>query len=81
MDEQNRFSVFEVTLSKRRRKWNWSVCTNEGTVVMQGYEGTRSAARYKARRALFQLLASAPLRLIRPAAFAKHRASRHLRSS
>jgi len=41
------------------------MCTSEGDVVMQGSETSRRAAKYKADRALFQLLQSAPYRLLR----------------
>jgi hypothetical protein len=56
----HQFSVFDVVLNKRGRKWRWSICTAEGRVVMLGAEGSRSAARYKANRALFLMLLSAP---------------------
>ena len=56
----DQFSVFEIVLNKRGRKWRWSICTAEGRVVMLGAEVSRSAARYKANRALFQMLLSAP---------------------
>jgi hypothetical protein len=52
--------VFEVLLKKRGRGWSWSVCTAEGQVVMQGAESRRTFARYKANRALFQMLLCAP---------------------
>ena len=58
-----RFPIFEVSLKKRGRKWRWCVYTIEGTALMQGSEGDRTAARYKADRALFLLLLSAPYRL------------------
>jgi hypothetical protein len=60
----DQFPVFEAVLKKRGRKWRWCVCTIEGEVVMQGSESSRPAARYKARRALFLLLLSAPYRSI-----------------
>ncbi|WP_245003960.1 hypothetical protein [Bradyrhizobium liaoningense] len=57
------FPIFEVTLApRRRRKWNWSVCTVQGAVVMQGRESSRPAAKYQAERALFMLLLTAPYR-------------------
>jgi hypothetical protein len=59
----DRFPIFEVGLKKRGRKWRWRVCTTEGTTVMQGSEGNRTAAKYQADRALFLLLLSAPYRL------------------
>jgi len=56
--------VFELALKKRGRTWRWHVCTSEGAVVMQGSEASRPAAKYKAHRALFLLLLSAPYRSI-----------------
>jgi hypothetical protein len=62
----NRYPVFEVTLDKRgRRKWNWRVHTSDGELVMQGSESSRPAANYRANRALFLLLLSAPYRSMR----------------
>jgi hypothetical protein len=61
----SRFPVFEVVLERRGRKWNWRVVrTTKGDVVMQGSESSRAAANYKADRALFLLLLSAPYRSI-----------------
>jgi len=60
----DQFQVFEELLKKRRRTWRWRVCTTEGDVVMQGSESSRPAAKYKADRALFLLLLSAPYRLV-----------------
>jgi len=52
--------LFEIRLTKRGRACRWYLCTIEGCAVMQGSEGSRSAAKYQARRALFlMLLASA----------------------
>src|SRR5882762_6812951 len=59
------FPVFEVVLERRGRKWSWRVCTSEGDVVMKGSESSRPAANYKADRALFLLLLSAPYRSMR----------------
>jgi hypothetical protein len=56
------FPVFEVTLKKRSRAWRWCVCTTEGQVVIRGSERRRSAAKYKANRALFLLLLGTPYR-------------------
>ena len=56
----HQFPVFEILLSKRGRTWSWSICTAEGRLVMLGSEGSRSAARYKANRALFLMLLCAP---------------------
>jgi hypothetical protein len=61
----DQFPVFDVVLRKRGRGWQWRVCTAEGDVVMQGSESIRPAAKYKAERALFLLLLSAPYRSIR----------------
>jgi hypothetical protein len=58
----DQFPVFEVFLNKRRRAWRWRVCTTAGDVVMRGSESSRPAAKYKADRALFLLLMSAPYR-------------------
>jgi hypothetical protein len=52
--------IFETLLQKRGRTWRWSVCTAEGEVVMLGAERRRTAARYRANRALFQMLLCAP---------------------
>jgi hypothetical protein len=60
----DQFPVFELALTKRGRKWKWSVSTSEGDVVMMGSESSRPAAKYKADRALFLLLSSAPYRSI-----------------
>jgi hypothetical protein len=62
----DQFPLFEVVVKKRGRRWRWSVCTNAGDVLMLGSESVRPAAKYKAARALFQLLLSAPYRSIRP---------------
>jgi hypothetical protein len=60
----DQFPVFELVLKKRGRIWRWSVCASEGAVVMVGSESSRPAAKYKAARALFQLLLSAPYQSI-----------------
>jgi hypothetical protein len=52
--------LFEIRLRKRSRACKWYLCTTEGRAVMRGSEGSRTAARYQAHRALFlMLLASA----------------------
>ena len=49
--------MFEVTLRKRgRTRWEWRVCDSTGREIMQGWEISRPAARYKSERALFLLL-------------------------
>jgi hypothetical protein len=60
----DQFPVFELVLKKRGRIWRWSVCMSEGAVVMKGSDSSRPAAKYKAARALFQLLLSAPYQSI-----------------
>jgi hypothetical protein len=52
----DQFPVFEQLLRRRGRAWKWRLCTTEGTVVMHGTEGSRTAAKYKADRALFLML-------------------------
>ena len=56
----DRFSVFEVSLRKRGRKWAWTVASTDGPPIMLGSESSRPAASYQANRALFLLLLSAP---------------------
>ena len=52
--------LFEIRMRKRGRGCRRYLCTIEGHAVMQGFEGSRSAAKYQAHRALFlMLLASA----------------------
>jgi hypothetical protein len=61
--------LFEIRLRKRGRACRWQLYTTEGRAVMQGSEGSRTAARYQGHRALFlMLLASAyrPLRVGHP---------------
>ena len=53
---QDQFQVFDVVLKQRGRSWRWCVCTTEQKAVIQGSEASRRAAKYKADRALFQLL-------------------------
>jgi hypothetical protein len=65
MREPDHFSIFELRVGRRGKIWNWSVCTEEGAVVMNGVEDTRPAASYQANRALFLLLSSAPYRSVR----------------
>jgi hypothetical protein len=64
----HQFQIFEAILKKRGRAWRWCVCTVEGSVVMQGSESSRPAARYSANRALFLLLLTSPYRLKQPSA-------------
>jgi hypothetical protein len=48
--------MFETMLKRKWGWWNWWVYDSAGKVVMSGREGSRPMARYKAARALFQLL-------------------------
>jgi len=61
----DQFPVFEVMLKKRGRAWRWCVCASEGQIVTEGSERRRSAAKYKADRALFLQLLWAPYRSTR----------------
>jgi hypothetical protein len=49
--------MMEVTVARRRRSWEWRVHDHNGTLLMQGRERTRPAARYQGYRSLFLLLA------------------------
>jgi hypothetical protein len=49
--------MLEVNLIDRARKgWDWEVVQELGIVLARGRQKTRSAAKYQAERALFQLL-------------------------
>jgi hypothetical protein len=48
--------MFETMLKRKWGWWNWWVYDSAGKVMMSGREATRPMARYKAARALFQLL-------------------------
>jgi len=61
----DQFPIFEVMLKKRGRAWRWCVCASEGQIVTEGSERRRSAAKYKADRALFLQLLWAPYRSTR----------------
>jgi len=51
--------MFEVLIIERSpSRWEWRVCDRHGTTIMNGFENTRPAAKYKGDRALFILLAS-----------------------
>ncbi|KRR26247.1 hypothetical protein CQ14_21495 [Bradyrhizobium lablabi] len=47
----------DVTVSKRRRSFEWRVHDRNGTLMFSGRERTRPAARYQGYRHLFMLLA------------------------
>jgi hypothetical protein len=49
--------MMEVTVTKRRRSWEWRVLAQNGTLLMHGRERSRPAARYQGYRGLFLLLA------------------------
>ena len=51
--------MMEVTVTRRRRRWEWRVCDHNGTLLMQGRERSRPAARYQGYRSLFLLLSIA----------------------
>lgn len=57
------FELFDCVVSRRGRAWRWSISDERGTIVLSGSERNRSAARYMAARAMFQLLLTAPYRL------------------
>jgi hypothetical protein len=62
--DEDRFAAFDIVLKRRGRgRWKWSVRTTDGHAVMSGSECSRSAARYKAERALFLLLCASVSRL------------------
>jgi hypothetical protein len=57
VEKEDRFAGYDIMLKQRgRSRWKWAVCAAGGEVVMSGSEWSRSAARYKAERALFDLL-------------------------
>jgi hypothetical protein len=47
----------DVTVTKRRRSWEWRVTDESGRPIMSGRERSRPAARYQGYRTLFMLLA------------------------
>lgn len=49
--------MMEVTVTKRRRSWEWRVHDQTGALLMHGRERSRPAARYQGNRSLFLLLA------------------------
>jgi len=49
--------MMEVTVTKRRRSWEWRLHDHNGTLLMHGRERSRPAARYQGNRSLFLLLA------------------------
>jgi len=39
MEEPDHYSIFESRVSRRGKIWKWSVCTDEGDLVMRGLWG------------------------------------------
>ncbi len=51
--------MFEVVIINRSpSNWEWQVRNRNGSPIMQGWEKTRAAAKYRGERALFLLLAT-----------------------
>ena len=48
--------MYEMNLNRKWGWWEWRVSDRSGKVAMFGREFSRPAARYKAARALFELL-------------------------
>jgi hypothetical protein len=48
--------MYEMNLNRKWGRWEWKVSDRSGKVIMFGREISRSVARYKAARALFELL-------------------------
>ena len=57
------FAFFECKITKRSRVWRWSVSDQSAILIMTGVERTNAEAQYKAARAIFQLLLTAPYRI------------------
>ena len=59
-------AVLDVQIVQRGRRWKWQVRNQLGLMLMQGWEQSRSLARYRGYRALLLLLRAncvrAPLR-------------------
>jgi hypothetical protein len=53
--------MFDMTVVKRGRGWEWRIDKRAGKTVMRGREAKREMARYRAARALFLLLMTARL--------------------
>jgi hypothetical protein len=49
-------NLFDIAITQKRVRWEWSVRNRNGKVVMAGREKSRAAARYQSGRALFLLL-------------------------
>jgi hypothetical protein len=48
--------MYEMNLNRKWGRWEWKISDRSGKVAMFGQEFSRPAARYKAARALFELL-------------------------
>jgi hypothetical protein len=53
--------MYEMMLERKWGRWQWTVCDSGGKIIVIGREKSRTAARYKAARALFELLLSSRL--------------------
>lgn len=61
--DDDRYAGYDIVLKQRGRgRWKWAVCGAGGEAVMSGSECSRTAARYKAERALFLLLSASASR-------------------
>lgn len=49
-------AMYEMTLNRKWVWWEWRVCDADGKVLLSGREVSRPEARFRAARALFQLL-------------------------
>lgn len=57
-----RVGMFEVVITRRKRfGWRWQVYDQAGKVFADGFERSRSSAKYHGERALFFLLSQADL--------------------
>lgn len=50
------FNIIIARRTSKNAKWEWRVCNLADSALASGRERTRSAARYEAYRALFQVL-------------------------
>ena len=60
-DEGQVAQMYEMMLERKWGRWQWRVCDSAGKAIVVGREKSREAARYKAARALFELLLSSRL--------------------
>lgn len=51
--------TFDIQVRRKRSRWIWQVCAQDGRPIMHGLEAARAKASYKANRALFLLLSAA----------------------